>query len=264
MDSKEKQELLDYYWGNEPVYHPTEGIPMPRRTVWKIRFLAMVLLGSYVVFTAAIVMASPPMPVISWLIGALAGGFCADLLSGLTHMYIDFGTSNRKNPIHKELFLSRVHHHELHRPAKLNYASLWFSPALSSFIVLGLIPAFLGRLLTLPVNLEMIGPFWLSLLWFSSFSQVAHAYAHGKAKHPVARKVVRSLQKMRLLIPPKVHGKHHREIDCNFSVLNGWSNPLLNKIFKKRIEAHVSSNTSPARQKADMKQNLSYPYEEIL
>ena len=58
--------------------------------------------------------------------------------------------------------------------------------------------------------------------------------------------------------------RHHREIDCNFSVLNGWSIPLLNFVFTNWVESRLSESTIPARQKADMKRKLSYPYEEIL
>lgn len=264
MDSKTKQELLDYYWTREPIYHPTKGVLMPRKTVLKMRVLAFILFLGYMVFSRTLLLSISGIPPLFWLIGILAGAYCADLISGLIHMYIDFGISNHKNPIHKELFLSRVHHHQLERPAKLNYASLWFSPALYSFIVLALLPGLLVIMLPSLAHQNWLGPFWLSVLWFSSVSQVFHAFAHGKAKHPFAKKVIRILQKCRLMIPPKIHGKHHSEIDCNFSVLNGWSIPLLNFVFKKWIESRLSESTTPARQKADMKRKLSYPYEEIL
>ena len=264
MDTKTKQDLLAYYWNREPVYHPTKGAPMPRKTIFKMRLLAFVLFFGYLVFSRTLLLSISNTPAVFWVIGVLLGAFCADLISGLIHMYIDFGISNRKNPIHKELFLSRVHHHQLDRPAKLNYASLWFSPALYSFLVLALLPALLVTILSPIPNLNWLAPFWLSVLWFSSVSQVFHAFAHGKAKHPFAKKIIRLLQKFRLMIPPKIHGKHHSEIDCNFSVLNGWSIPLLNFVFRNWIESRLSGSTTPARQKADMKRKLSYPYEEIL
>lgn len=264
MNAKIKQDLLAYYWNREPVYHQTKGAPMPQKTILKMRLLAFVLLLVYLVFSRILLLSLSVTPAVFWVIGILAGAYCADLISGLVHMYIDFGISNRKTPIHKELFLSRVHHHQLERPAKLNYASLWFSPAFYSFMVLALLPGLVVLMFPSLANLKWLGPFWLSVLWFSSVSQVFHAFAHGKAKHPFAKKIIRLLQKSRMMIPPKTHGKHHSEIDCNFSVLNGWSIPLLNFVFKYWIESRLSESTAPARQKADMRRKLSYPYEEIL
>jgi len=237
---------------------------MPLKTIYKIRFLALALFIVYVVFSGTVIQSLEGTTPMHWVLGIFAGAYCADLISGFAHMYIDFAVSDRKNPIHKELFLSRVHHHELHRPARLNYASLWFSPALYSFIVLALLPALLAAVLPPLANLNWTGPFWLSVLWFSSIAQVTHAFAHGKARHPVTRKITGYLQKTGLFISPRIHLKHHREIDCNFSVLNGWSIPLLNFVFKGWIERRLSKSTSPGRQKADMKLKLSYPYEEIL
>ena len=237
---------------------------MPLKTIWKIRAMATALLAVYLAFSVTVVSWSTGLSMVYWVIGIVLGAFCADLLSGFAHMYIDFGVSNRKNPLHKELFLSRVHHHELHRPARLNYASLWFSPALYSFLVLVALPGLLATALPFSRDISWIYPFWLSVLWFSSVSQLAHAFAHGKAGQSSGRKIIAFLQKSKLIVPPKTHARHHREIDCNFSVLNGWSIPLLNVIFKKWIECRLSDSTAPARQKADMKLNLSYPYEEIL
>jgi hypothetical protein len=264
MDQKRKEELLHYYWNDEPVYHPTKGTPKPRVKVIKTRILAFVLLLVYLGFTRKILVFAGESSLLHWLISFLMAAFVADFLSGLTHIYIDFGTSDRKNPIHKQLFLSRVHHHELMRPARLDYASLWFFPALYSFLLLALFPAVLIWVIPGTVDLSLLSAFWLCLLWFSSISQVSHAFAHGKAKSRLAKKITRSLQRIRIFISPGSHGKHHREIDLNFCVLNGWANPLLNLIFKKCIESHVSESTSPGRQKEDMKKKLSYPYEEIL
>jgi len=264
VNHEKKKELLAYYWAREPVYHPTKGAPMPPKTVWKIRMFAAFLFAVYMAFTLTIVSMSNDLSIIQWLTGIVLGAYCADLLSGFAHMYIDFGESIRKNPLHKELFLSRVHHHELFRPAKLNYASLWFSPALYSFLVLAVFPVLLKQALPRSWDLYWFYPFWLSVLWFSSVSQIAHAFAHGKAGQSRVKAVIALLQKLKLIVPPRVHARHHREIDCNFSVLNGWSIPLLNVIFKKWIECRVSDSTAPMRQKADMKLKLSYPYEEIL
>ena len=264
LNSKEKQELLSYYWAREPVYHPVFGAPMPRRTIVKMRAMGSALLLVYVAFTIFVAGAIDGATALSWLTGLLFGAFCADLLSGVIHMYIDFGVSDRRTPLHKELFLSRVHHHELYRPARLNYASLWFSPALYAFLLLAVIPSILAAALGPPAIGPWTGPLWLSLVWFSSVAQISHAFAHGKGRHPVVRKLVRLLRACGLTVPPRKHLRHHRNLDCNFSVLNGWSIPLLNWAFKRWIEQRLPRSTSPSRQRADMRRDLAYPYEEIL
>jgi len=264
MESRKKLELLEYYWTREPIYDPVNGVAMPLRTIWKIRLLSLVLLVVYLVFSVIVIRSQDNLALIYWVVGVPLAAYCADLLSGLAHMFIDFAVSDRKNYIHKELFLSRVHHHELKRPARLNYASLWFSPALYCFVLLALLPASVNLVLPPMVTVDWIVPFWLSILWFSSVAQVAHAFAHGKARHPVSKKTIGLLQRGKLIVSPRTHAIHHREIDRNFSVLNGWSIPLLNFVFKQWIEARLSKRTSPSRQKELMNQNLSYPYEEIL
>lgn len=264
MSRADKKQLLEYYWTREPVYHPELGSKMPRSTISKMRVLASGLLLVYLAFSLSVLHAIPETSLVHWLAGILLGAYCADLLSGIIHMYIDFAVSNKRNLLHKELFLSRVHHHELHRPARLNYASLWFSPAAYAFLLLVIFPV----VLTIPfpplAGKEWIYPFWLSAVWFSSVSQVSHAFAHGKGRRPFARRIVRVLRACRLAISPRTHLKHHRDIDCNFSVLNGWSIPLLNWVFKRWVETRLPDSTSPARQRSQMRMKCSYPYEEIL
>ncbi len=264
MNREQRKELLEYYWTREPVYHPVLGAAMPRGTVLKMRFLASLMLFVYLAFSISVWRFTDGSTAWHWLAGILLGAYGADLLSGLAHMYIDFAASDKRNLLHKELFLSRVHHHELYRPARLNYASLWFSPALYAFLLLVVIPVLLVMPFPPLAGKEWITPFWLSLIWFSSVSQVSHAFAHGKARHPVARRFVRILQACRLMIRPRTHLRHHREIDCNFSVLNGWSISFLNWVFKRWIEHRLPASTSPARQRSQMRVGLSFPYEEIL
>lgn len=59
-----------------------------------------------------------------------------------------------------------------------------------------------------------------------------HFYAHGggKGRGPV----IRLMQKLHLLLPPKHHvGGHHRKpFECNFGIVSGLSNFLLNPILK--------------------------------
>ena len=97
---------------------------------------------------------------------------------------------------------------------------------------------------TMTFDLEpMLGgmPLFIVGLYYSStfiavfgvcvgFAQVPHYYTH----HPAPRVVV-LLQKLWIFLPPKSHDDHHNSerFDKNFSVINGWSNWLVNWISRK-------------------------------
>jgi len=274
MNQKRQQELLEYYWDGEPIHHPSKGRSKPQAKVIQTRIRSCVLLSLYLLFSHQVLHRSPASPSIFHTLLSIAGAaYVADLISGMIHMYIDFGVSDQLNPVHKLLFLSRVHHHEPSRPAKLDYASLWYPTALYSFLIVAVVPVamiFLAKALSILLGVTIYSTsknysiFWVSMMWWSSISQVSHAFAHGKAQSRWGRMVTSKLQGIGLLLSPRVHGIHHREIGRNFSILNGWANPLLNAIFKGYIESRVSEVTAAKRQKADIKRKLSYPYAEIL
>ena len=57
-----------------------------------------------------------------------------------------------------------------------------------------------------------------------------HAITHGK-KVPL---FVYKLQKLGILIKPLDHQNHHKMLVSDYAILNGWTNPLLNVVFRKR------------------------------
>ena len=133
-------DLLEYYWNNEPIYHPEVVKPMAPNSVKKNRILSFVLLILYISFTVYLLQISTNPHIISWIFGLICGAFVADFISGCAHIFIDFMPSTKKTSLHKQLFLSRVHHHELFRPARLNISSLWFSPALYALFLIVILP----------------------------------------------------------------------------------------------------------------------------
>ena len=73
-----------------------------------------------------------------------------------------------------------------------------------------------------------------------------HKWAHEKERS----KVVRWLQKSRLVLEPAHHEVHHTTPhDSHYCITNGWLNPLLNKIsFFRRLEGFLSLfGIKPAR-----------------
>ena len=91
-------------------------------------------------------------------------------------------------------------------------------------------------LVTLPISLVasvLIAltspPGWLIvgivvLLLAASMTQAFHGALHKKDVGPV----VRAMRGAGLLMKPSAHDYHHNTLDRDFSVINGWSNPLVN------------------------------------
>jgi hypothetical protein len=64
---------------------------------------------------------------------------------------------------------------------------------------------------------------------FGILAQVPHYYAHRRSESFAVHRVVRWLQLHGLIISPEHHAAHHRgKFDCNFCILSGWCNPVLN------------------------------------
>lgn len=72
---------------------------------------------------------------------------------------------------------------------------------------------------------------WIGSLFVATFgaglcvAQVPHYYTH----HP-APPIVRWLQRWRIFCRPRDHAVHHRDHSKNFALVNGWTNPLLNRL----------------------------------
>ena len=61
--------------------------------------------------------------------------------------------------------------------------------------------------------------------------QMSHRWAHTpKSDVP---EVVKVLQNVGFFLSRKAHGQHHNNVyDQNFAIMNGWSNPILNRVVK--------------------------------
>lgn len=76
-------------------------------------------------------------------------------------------------------------------------------------------------------------PLWFNawvapFIFFVCMSQQFHAWSHMKKSELPG--IVVALQDMNLLISRKAHGAHHRApFDCNYCIVSGWWNPLLDR-----------------------------------
>lgn len=211
-------------------------------------------IGTFVAATAFNIGAVASDP--GWLIvpAIVAGWFFADMASGLVHMYMDYRpcptgkgldalyfyqgsrasedyrsrfaeTMRTLTPVERLVYDFKNHHP---RPDALGRRDLWRQ--IGSTLLLGTLPGAL--ILSLAVALTDI-PGWLvagfiSLQIGSTFAQYFHGTLH-RDDNPWP---VRALRRLRLLMSPAAHQKHHTTLDRDFATNCGWSNPFLNPVFR--------------------------------
>jgi Lipid desaturase domain len=192
-----------------------------------------------------------------WVPAAFAGWYVADLLSGLTHMYMDY------RPCTPGIGLDRVFHYpgsresedyinmrdavwgrispferlvydfKNHHPRPEALGRRPFLVQIGSTIIFAALPASL--LLNLAYFVPSV-PGWLIagavvLIIGGTLAQ----YFHGTLHRPENPWVVRAMRRMGLLMTPEAHALHHETLRRDFATNTGWSNPLVNAIFRIAI-----------------------------
>ncbi len=192
-----------------------------------------------------------------WLVvpALLLGWYVADLVSGVVHMYMDyrpcppgkrlndlfFYTGSRESDEYLAMFRERMeainpferlvydfkNHHP--RPDALGRRGLW--RLIGSTIVVAALPVSLGLnlLLALPVTLPgWVLAFWCAFLIGGAFAQ----YFHGSLHRQQNPRFVEVLRKLGLLMTPQAHQLHHDTLQQDFATNCGWSNPVVNRLFR--------------------------------
>lgn len=213
--------------------------------------LALAALALILAADLALAVASP-----TWLAiaAALAGWYVADLMSGVVHLYMDY------RPCTPGIGLGAMFHYEGDRESA-EYLAMRdaafarmgpFERLVYDFKNHHPRPDALGRRLmaiqlgptvffaTLPFTVLANLVYALSPLpaWTlaglvafvlgATFAQYFHGTLH-RADNPPA---VHMLRRLGLLMRPRDHVRHHGTLDCDFSTINGWSNPPLNLAFR--------------------------------
>jgi hypothetical protein len=198
-----------------------------------------------------------------WLcvIAFFAGGFLTDLISGLFHFSFDYVWPPRApimGPISVEF---RQHHDEptLDPSAVVSNLTRGAYGALPIAIVAWIV---LKTTADNAASFLMVATLMWTSLWMLGFHQI-HSYAHmgstlspeefnqavvninrlssrRQQKEEFARlfetvgipPVIRRLQRCRLFLRPEVHWRHHISFETDFSSVNGWSDPLMNLLYK--------------------------------
>jgi len=190
-----------------------------------------------------------------WIIPAiLVGWYAADFLSGVIHMYMDyrpcppgkrlsdlfFYEGSRESEEYLAMFRERMsainpferlvydfkNHHP--RPLALGRRDLW--RLIGSTVIVAALPLSLGLN---AASLFVTVPGWFmaaccAFLTGGAFAQYFHGSLH-REKNPW---IVTALRRIGFLMTPAAHQKHHDTLKCDFSTNCGWSNPVVNQIFR--------------------------------
>jgi ubiquitin-conjugating enzyme E2 variant len=192
---------------------------------------------------------------ISWpyaLLALLIGYFLADFASGLVHWGMDTWFSEQV--FGRAVAIAREHHtHPQHILGYgfLEHATLGSAP---SAVVVG--PAAIATALFPPSALTyclMIGWFVISTCLF--FGTSFHNLCHRRSKSPV----IRLAQKLHLIVRPEHHWVHHRTHTIHYCVINGWANPVCDRVQAwRRLEKLIQAITGAEPRQDDLEWQQHY------
>jgi hypothetical protein len=190
----------------------------------------------------------------TWIPAALAAWYVADLLSGLTHMYMDY------RPCTPGIGLDRMFHYAGSRESA-EYLALRDNvlPRISPFerlvydfknhhprpdalgrrpflVQIGSTILFVSLPISILLNLVSLAvavPGWVIagavvLIVGGTLAQYFHGTLH-RADNPW---IVHAMRRAGLLMTPEAHALHHATLRQDFATNTGWSNPLVNVVFR--------------------------------
>lgn len=189
-----------------------------------------------------------------WIPAALVAWYLADLLSGLTHMYMDYRSctpgigldrmfhfaGSRESQEYLALrdavlpqispFERLVYDFKNHHPRPDALGRRAFLVQIGSTILFVSLPVSIGLNL---LRLSVWIPGWLIagavvLIIGGTLAQYFHGTLH-RADNP---RIVHVMRRLRLLMTPEAHALHHATLRRDFATNNGWSNPLVNLLFR--------------------------------
>ena len=77
-------------------------------------------------------------------------------------------------------------------------------------------------------------------------SQQTHFLAHARRRGLLKEwPMIERLQDWRLILHPDAHQQHHEKFNCNFCILNGWANPLMNRVARLLTHFGVLAEEPP-------------------
>jgi hypothetical protein len=158
------------------------------------------------------------------VVAFLSAYLLTDFINGLVHLYMD---NNDRYTSVDGPFIANFHlHHMLPQYTKRRLIIVYFMESgskvwLVPYLLLVLVLGYFNIPSTLYCVLVYTGV-------LSSVAEVSHYLCHTSTAQPVLL-----LEKCGLLLSKKRHARHHLQDNCNYTFLNGFTDPLVNLIAKR-------------------------------
>lgn len=198
------------------------------------------------------------MPDWRWIPSALIAWYMADLLSGLTHMYMDYRpctpgvgladmfhySGSRESAEYQALrrrvlpqispFERLVYDFKNHHPRPDALGRRPFLVQIGSTVLFAGLPA---SLLLNAFAILFSPPGWLIafavvLIVGGTLAQ----YFHGTLHRDDNPWIIQAMRRVGLLMTPQAHALHHATLRRDFATNTGWSNPVVNRLFNLAIQ----------------------------
>jgi hypothetical protein len=192
-----------------------------------------------------------------WIPAILVAWYVADLISGLTHMVMDYRpctpgiglaqvfhfSGSRESEEYQALrdavmprispFERLVYDFKNHHPRPEALGRRPFLVQIGSTIIFASLPA--SILLNILCFAAPV-PGWMiagavALIIGGTLAQYFHGTLH-RSDNPW---IVRAMRRIGLLMTPEAHALHHETLRRDFATNTGWSNPLVNAVFRAAI-----------------------------
>jgi hypothetical protein len=212
------------------------------------------------------------------LVELLLALYVADFVTGLIHMLLDFQTvDDDELRLHVETSVEAVEafektklfteasehdqylwtfhsHHEAVYPSSDSQLELfmqlfWYVRIVWPLFYLGYYYGYVP---------EATSRVWLVALIVGLPSQQTHFLAHARRRGLLKEwPILEKLQDWRIILHPDAHQQHHEKFNCNFCILNGWANPVMNRVARLLTHFGVLAEEPPTarnrRERAERK-----------
>ena len=189
-----------------------------------------------------------------WIPALFGGWYVADLLSGLTHMYMDYRpctpgigldrmfhySGSRESADYQALraevlprispFERLVYDFKNHHPRPEALGRRSFLVQIGSTIIFASLP--FSALLNLACLVFPIPGWLIAGLVVLTIGGTLAQYFHGTLHRADNPWIVRGMRRVHLLMTPEAHAVHHATLRRDFATNTGWSNPLVNVVFR--------------------------------
>ncbi len=157
------------------------------------------------------------------VLAALLGYVCADFFCGAIHWYCDERADASWKWIGPSFILPFRDHHA--RPEALTKHDVFELCGNNALVCMTLLGATVPWAPAAPHLAIGVLAFAVAVL----ATNVFHMWAHLTAPPPF----VRALQRMRAVLSPEEHSRHHALLDRAYCVTSGWTNPILDAAIRR-------------------------------